>query len=167
MQKWRNGGRSRQHEERGKMNNRSLSKVFWLAICVGFVIICSGCASAPEPAPVAEVVQQPPPPPKATYYTHTVKWPGESLSIIAGWYTGDVQNWKDLAEANPDINPNRIHESMKILIPEGMMTTKAAMTKDYVDSYYPKPRKAAPKPSPSHPKDEEPVLFGPKQYPSK
>lgn len=158
-----------QYEERGKMKNQPLRNIFCLAVCVGFLIVCSGCASAPEPAPATEVIQPPPspPPPKVTYYTHAVKWPGESLSIIAGWYTGDVQNWKDLAEANPDINPNRIHEGMKILIPENMITTKAVMTKDYVDSYYPKPKKAAPKPSASHPKEEEPVLFGPKQYPAK
>lgn len=152
------------------MKNQSFKNVFCVAICLGCFIICCSCASAPEPVPVTEAVQPPPPPPpppKVTYYTHTVRWPGESLSIIAAWYTGDVQNWKDLAEANPEINPNRIHEGMKILIPENMMTTTTPMTKDHVDSYYPKPKRSAPKPSVSHPKEEEPVLFGPKHYPAK
>lgn len=152
------------------MNISSLKNFFYLTVGLLFLVICSGCASAPEPVPAAEVAKQPagPAPKTEVYHTHTVKWPGESLSIIAGWYTGDVQNWKEVAEANPDINPNRIHEGMKILIPERMMTTKAPMTRDHVESYYPKAKKTVTKPSSSsHPKEEEPVLYGPKQFPAK
>ena len=32
---------------------------------------------------------------------HKVRYPGESVSIIAGWYTGEIDNWKVLAEVNP------------------------------------------------------------------
>jgi hypothetical protein len=59
---------------------------------------------------------------------------------------------------------------MKLRIPESMMKTKAAMTKEYVDGYYPKPKKQSPKPASATPgkdKEDEPVLFGPKQYPAK
>jgi hypothetical protein len=141
------------------MKHPSFKNVLVLAIGLAFLIVCSSCATVQQKLGIT-----------GTYFTHVVKWPGESLSIIAGWYTGDVQNWKALAEANPDINPNRIHEGMKLRIPESMMKTKAAMTKDYVDSYYPKPKKPPTKPSspaPAKDKDEEPVLYGPKQYPAK
>ena len=97
-----------------------------------------------------------------TYYIHTVKWPGETLSIIAGWYTDDVQNWTILAEANPDIDPKVVVVGQKINIPENIMTTRSPMTKAHVDSYYHKAGKQKPRSSPSETKDEAPTLYGPK-----
>lgn len=153
------------------------------------VIMCAGCQTVGEkpeqpaatPSPVAKEpvppVAPPPPAPAAApakpspevpYYVHTVKWRGESVSIIAGWYTGDIQNWRVLAEHNPDINPNRIFEGNKIRIPENMMKTKAPMPKEYVDGFYTKGPKAAPgRPAASPDKEDEPKLFGPKEYPGK
>jgi hypothetical protein len=110
------------------------------------------------PAPV-----KPKPGPETVYFVHTVKWRGESVSIIAGWYTGDIQNWKVLKEHNPDINPNRIFEGNKIRIPEYLMKTKAPMSKEYVDGFYAKsPRKEPGKPAPPLNNGDEPTLFGPK-----
>ena len=111
--------------------------------------------SAPKaPSPALEV----------TYFVHTVKWRGESVSIIAGWYTGDIQNWKILKEHNPDINPNRIFEGNKIRIPENMMKTKTPMPKEFVDSFYPKQQRkdAGRSSSQSSGEEKEPTLFGPK-----
>lgn len=106
---------------------------------------------------------------QTTYYTHTVRWPGETVSIIAGWYTGDIENWKAVAEANPGINPSRISGGLKILIPEKMMKTHDPMPREFVEGFYPKAR-LKPKQSkePSKPvtppaEEEEPVLFGPKK----
>ncbi|MEN6320444.1 MAG: LysM domain-containing protein [Syntrophaceae bacterium] len=97
-----------------------------------------------------------------TYYVHTVKWQGESLSIIAGWYTGDVQNWKILAEANPSMDPTVVVVGQKINIPEHIMTKRSPMTKAHVDSYYHKHRKTKTRSSPSGTKEEAPSLYGPK-----
>jgi hypothetical protein len=58
------------------------------------------------------------------YFEHTVRWRGESLSLIAKWYTGHLENWKALARANPDLNPNRIMVGNVIVIPQEMMNTK-------------------------------------------
>jgi len=58
------------------------------------------------------------------YFEHTVRWRGESLSLIARWYTGRLENWKALARANPDLNPNRIMVGNVIYIPQEMMNTK-------------------------------------------
>jgi hypothetical protein len=112
--------------------------------------------STPVAKPPAEGV----PAEKESYFVHTVKWPGETVSIIAGWYTGNIENWKALAEANPEINPNSIRQGDRISIPERMMKTKTPMPRDYVDGFYPKSR---PVKEPAKPaKEEEPVLFGPK-----
>jgi hypothetical protein len=96
------------------------------------------------------------------YYVHTVKWAGETISIIASWYTGDIQNWKMLVEANPDINPNVVVAGQEINIPEHIMTTRSPMTKAHVDHYYHKPGKQRTRSSSSGTKDEAPTLYGPK-----
>jgi hypothetical protein len=57
-------------------------------------------------------------------YQHTVRWPGESLSLIARWYTGSSKNWRKLAKANPRINPNRIRKGNVILIPSALLKNK-------------------------------------------
>jgi len=104
----------------------------------------------------------PPPPPETpaaragrqSFYSHTVQYSGETVSIIAAWYTGDKMNYKILAAANPEIKPHQIHVGMKILIPESMMVTREPMPKSFVDGFYPEPKKPQP--------DEEPTLIGPK-----
>jgi hypothetical protein len=101
-----------------------------------------------------------------------VKWSGETVSIIAAWYTGDLDNWKVLAEVMTRNNPNadikRIYVGNKILIPENLLKTRETMTKEFVDSFYKtsKPEKVAPKPIPPQ-AEEEPKLFGPKELPKK
>ncbi len=107
---------------------------------------------------------QPPPQPPATaptspsfrpaLFAHTVRYPGETVSIIAAWYTGDKMNYKALAEANPDITPRLIHVGMTIRIPESMMVTREPMPKSFVDGFYPAEKKPQP--------EEEPQLIGPK-----
>jgi len=107
-----------------------------------------------------------------TYFTHTVKHSGETISIIAAWYTGDLDNWKVLAEVMTKNNPNadikRIYVGNKILIPENLLKTRETMPLEFVDSFYKKskPEKAPPKPVPSE-AEEEPKLFGPKELPKK
>jgi len=173
------------------MKTMSKKKVYLSIIGLVVVVMLAGCASSSggkpqqtppgSSAPGPTTGKQPPQPgvtgpapikPETPYFVHTVKWRGETISIIAGWYTGDIQNWKVLKEHNPDINPTRIFEGNKIRIPEYLMKTKAPMPKEYVDSFYTKsPRKesgkAAPPSAPSTDKGDEPTLFGPKEYPAK
>lgn len=58
------------------------------------------------------------------YFEHRVKWTGETLALIAKWYTGRYGNWKAIARANPGLNPNRIAVGNIIFIPPEMMKTK-------------------------------------------
>jgi hypothetical protein len=65
---------------------------------------------------------------------HTVRWPGESLSLIAKWYTGSYKNWRTLAKANPRINADHIKIGDKIIIPKKLLKTKKSMPRDFVPS---------------------------------
>ena len=89
---------------------------------------------------------------------HTVKWSGETLSIIALWYTREQSNWKTIVQANPGLNPHRIFGGNEILIPEKLMKTHDPLPKEYVGRFYSRAKKEKPKTQ-----EEELKLFGPKK----
>ena len=70
--------------------------------------------------------------PQTAQFMHTVRWPGESLSLIAKWYTGSYKNWRTLAKANPRINADHIKIGDKIIIPKKLLKTKKSMPRDFV-----------------------------------
>ena len=139
----------------------------------------------PKPAPVpsprtrtvpaipAPAVQAPPPSavkeaePQPAFFLHKVKYSGETLSIIALWYTGKHGNWKEIAQANPDMKPNRIVPGDEILIPEGLLKTRDPLPKEFVDRIGSMTQKERGKPKaqtqPVQAQQEEPKLFGPKK----
>jgi hypothetical protein len=104
--------------------------------------------------------------PKETlFYVHTVRWPGESLSIISKWYTGNIDQWSAIAKANPAIDPNRIYAGMKIRIPKTIMTKEKPMPQEFVSSFYSETTKGLGKGRPAaRAKDSDPKLIGPKSY---
>ena len=126
-----------------------------------------GGAPGGWPPPGRDVGQPPADLRSGRMLVHKVRYPGESVSIIAGWYTGEIDNWKILAEVNPGLNPNVIHEGMKINIPESLLKTREPITKEYVDSFYPKTKLKSKgtgsRGQSSTPDDEETPLFGPKR----
>ena len=71
------------------------------------------------------------------YFEHRVKWRGETLSLIARWYTGRYGNWKVIAQANPGLNPNRISVGNIIYIPPEMMKTKNPLPRKVVSKTLP------------------------------
>jgi len=71
------------------------------------------------------------------FYKHTVRWPGESLSLIAKWYTGAHKNWRKLAEANPRIKPNLIKPGYIILIPPALLKTRKPLPQKVAARYTP------------------------------
>ena len=68
-------------------------------------------------------------------YQHTVHWSGESLSLIARWYTGSSGNWRKLAKANPRLNPNRIKKGNVIMIPPALLKTKEPLPQKVAAKY--------------------------------
>ena len=76
-------------------------------------------------------------PQRINYFEHRVKWSGETLSLIAGWYTGSYGNWTAIAKANPGLNPNRIAVGDVINIPPQMMKTKKPLPRKVVSKTLP------------------------------
>lgn len=118
--------------------------------------------SPPSPPPAVKETK-----PQPVFYLHTVKYSGETLSVIALWYTGEHGNWKEIAQANPDIKPNRIFPGDEILIPEGLLKTRDPLSKEFVDRISSKANRERGKPQAQsqtvQPQEEEPKLFGPKK----
>lgn len=167
-------------------------KVRVCIVLLGLTALCASCASEPvvkqqerPPSPTVVAPQEPvatippvTPAPVALpkvgatdqepsnalpYFLHTVKWHGETLSLIAAWYTGKSTNWKALAEINPDINPSRIFVGNIIRIPEGLVKTRDPMPKKYVDRSHKSGKNHLPaNTAPAEPHEEETPLFGPK-----
>ena len=93
----------------------------------------------PPPKAVKQVVKEPQPispptPPEVKYYTHTIKWSGETIIRLARWYTGSGNNWIRLIEANPSIDPRRIKIGDTILIPENLLVTREPLPISYLSS---------------------------------
>lgn len=119
-------------------------------LCLVLSIVCISCAAMKKDRP--EPLDIPPDSPPGAiyergdetvpsgYYVHTVKQPGESLSIIAKWFTGDLKNWETLAKHNPAINPNRIFFGDKIRIPRHLMIRHDPMTLEFIEESQPKSR---------------------------
>lgn len=99
--------------------------------------------------------------PASSVYVHRVTWTGESLSIVAKWYTGNLENWKALAKANPEIKPEFLQVGMKIRIPEAIIVNPNPMTQEFVASHYPKDTKRSKSPQST---SADLPLIGPKSY---
>ncbi|MCP4337718.1 MAG: LysM peptidoglycan-binding domain-containing protein [Desulfobulbaceae bacterium] len=175
--------------------------VYFLCLITPFV--CAGCA--PKPKPVLEVEPAPEPVIEQPveeysdskyvegdeaypegYYIHTVSVPGENISIIAKWYTGEQKNWVVLVKCNSAIKPNRIFLGNEIKIPRSIMTRDTELPAEFVrQSYSGAQRKkttkapvaqtqtAKPATQPAAEEkptqatkqvEEEPLFFGPKGY---
>ena len=68
----------------------------------------------------------------ATEFIHTIKYRGEMLGTIAKWYTGDMNNWKEILKVNPQIVPEYMQIGTKIIIPRELVKTITPMTKEFV-----------------------------------
>lgn len=66
---------------------------------------------------------------------HTVTWAGENLQVVAKWYTGLEKNWKEIANANPNILPSQLSPGDRILIPSALLKTRAPMSKIFLDEW--------------------------------
>ena len=104
----------------------------WL-VCLAILLIFSGCAQMKtffkSDSDSAEVKQAG----KSTsYYQHKVRWEGETLSLIAKWYTGSQKNWKVLAKNNSWLEPNDLSVGHRIFIPRNLLKTKKPMPRDFV-----------------------------------
>ena len=145
-----------------------IKKAEMLLLVMGaFVLLFNGCLSIggnkqAEWKP-AESVSRPP-------FIHTVKYPGETLPVISRWYTGNVNNWEALADANPNIDYENMAPGTRIFIPENLLKTTEPLTQAFIDSVNQKSKpvvkeekkKPVSQPRPQPKKDEDFDLIGPK-----
>lgn len=102
---------------------------------------------------------------KARPLLHTVRWPGETLPMIAKWYTADHRNADALAYANPTINPERLRVGNRIFIPVNLIKKRNPLPETYIKRFNKKarPQKSLiKKPVKPKTKEDEFELFGPK-----
>ncbi len=119
------------------------------------VVIISGCNM------IGMKKKEREPAPQKMQFVHTVKYPGETLSIISKWYTGDVNNWRILENNNPHIAYNKMVAGDRIFIPENLLKTREPLTKGFIDSFYKEKRPVSKTETPPE-NHEEFDLIGPK-----
>lgn len=90
--------------------------VLVICLAVASVVLMTGCAKAAKVEPVSS-----PPVQKDPFFYHQVKYPGETLAMIAGWYTGNPENWRQIAKVNPGLNANIIKIGDVIRIPQELV----------------------------------------------
>jgi hypothetical protein len=94
---------------------------YLVMVLVFSVFVLASCMTKPEAPPVELQPVEPPPP---VMIEHRVKYSGETLGLIARWYTGKSANWPMLVEANPGLVPERINIGDVILIPEDILVER-------------------------------------------
>ena len=104
---------------------RASKFVVLFAICFSFVFSLGACAKQ-NAGPNDEFANRNP------YITHTVSKSGETLGVIAAWYTKRSANWQAIARANPGVNPNRIKLGQTILIPRELVVERSPMPGSFV-----------------------------------
>ncbi len=67
-------------------------------------------------------------------FVHTVKHRGETLSLISKWYTGSIDNWKEIHKLNPEIIITKMKIGATIMIPGGKLKRTTPLMKEYVTS---------------------------------
>jgi hypothetical protein len=119
---------------------------------------------APEPetaviAPSTSDLKMPTPEPH--FFLHKVRWPEETLSHIAKWYTGSVKNWKAIAKINPELDPKKIDIGDTISIPEDLLTSRKPMPHSFVQPVVRKKNTPRSSSNETATQPESPKLFGP------
>ena len=103
----------------------------------------------------------------ANYFAHTVKQNGETMEVLANWYTGNATNWKAIAKANPKLDPNHLVAGNEIYIPSKILKTRQPIPESpsAPTAGTPKPKPAAVEKTVTPDEEEEIKIFGPKQFP--
>jgi hypothetical protein len=68
-------------------------------------------------------------------YLHKVRWPEESLSVIARWYTGNEGNARVLARVTPNLRTNDLRKGDVVFVPQELSRRTDPMTRSYARRY--------------------------------
>lgn len=76
-------------------------------------------------------------------YSHTVKYYGENLTIIAMWYSGSAKAAEEILKYNPNLKGKTLQMGTKVQIPSVLMKRRAPLPKDFVrETILSKPKKS-------------------------
>ncbi len=106
------------------------SSIMSAAILSAGSLSLAGCNRQPAP----------PPPPKAPMnepevapdVEHRISYSGETLAVIAAWYTGRAANWQAIRDANPGLRPQRLNLGQVVIIPGDLVVQHEPMPKRFV-----------------------------------
>lgn len=134
------------------MRQQRVSRAFaHAAMCLSawcMPMMMAACGPKPEPV-------KPPPPSDAELrpadFDHRITYSGETLAMIASWYTGRASNWSILRDANPGLKPGRLKPGQHVMIPGGLVVRRDPMPKRLITDA------ARKKPAPTKPADGAPV----------
>lgn len=104
---------------------RMNSRLFTLAAAALAAAILSGCSMMGSK-----------PLDRGAYHEHTVRYPGETLSIISAWYTGNVGNWRSLRDADGG-REETIRLGDKVYVPKELLQRRKPLPRDFVLGWYP------------------------------
>ena len=93
----------------------------------------------PSPRPAPERSAEPQLPPQAKSLSedviHVIQHPGETLRIIANWYTGDATNAERIARINGLENANQLSMGSSVRIPRYLLKTRAPLPESEIARY--------------------------------
>ncbi len=106
-------------------------------------------------------------------YLHEVRWPEESLAVIARWYTGSEDNARILAKVTPNLRTSDLRKGDVVFIPQELSRRTDPMTRSFARRYGKPPVPAKPiAPQAAPPEDGDfpedgtpPAPYGPRTYP--
>lgn len=63
---------------------------------------------------------------------HEIRFSGETLAIIADWYTGDLNNWRAVSAANPEKDLKSLDIGDKVSIPARLLEKFSPMPQSHI-----------------------------------
>ncbi len=137
----------------------SFPSVFFFFVGIFCVACLAGCAVFGDNGGQSDETRE-------DVYVHTVEWSGETLPMIAQWYTGNKDNWKILAKTNPEIASEHLAVGDQILIPLELVKNSKKMPREFLSTFSAKSpvgqRKSPSKTKQAPEKKEELKPYGPK-----
>lgn len=104
------------------MKERRLAVSHWSVIGILCFLLLTGCPQNSD--------QTTPPPAnnrandKPGDVEHRIAYSGETLAIIANWYTGKSTNWPLIRDANPGLRPERLNLGQVVRIPGDLVVER-------------------------------------------
>ncbi|MGD9331500.1 MAG: hypothetical protein PVJ53_09315 [Desulfobacterales bacterium] len=105
-------------------------------------------------------------------YLHEVRWPEESLSVIARWYTGSEDKADILHKITPNLRADDLRPGDVIFIPKELSRRTEPMSRQYARRYgvasvphnRRRPKDTSPEEDEAPEKSPPPAPYGPRTY---